>query len=176
MLLRFAAQRAPAGIACEFGVFQGHSLREIRDVRPAPVFGFDSWRGLPARWDLGASARDAGHFACEPPRDLATGVHLVPGWFADTIPAWLAENAGPVRFLHVDSDLYESARTVLMLLDGRIEPGTVIVFDELLDDGQYPNWREGEWRALCEWLAACGRVVEPIGRTAGQQAAFVVKG
>lgn len=174
-LIRHCATTAPTGIACEFGVFQGHSLRQIRNYRKPPVFGFDSWEGLPAEWDHGATPHPKGHFACDMPGDFATGVHLVPGWFAETIPVWLEANAGEVKFLHIDSDLYESAREVLFGLNDRLRPGAVILFDELCSfDGSYPNWRDGEWRALNEWLQS-GRQVRPIARTGRHQVAFVVE-
>ena len=175
-LIRHCALTAPPGIACEFGVHTGGTLRAIRNFRKPPVFGFDSFEGLPDDWDMGRTARPAGTFACEPPADLATGTHLVRGWFADTIGPWKEEHAGPVRLLHIDCDLYESAREVLFALDDRIVAGSVVLFDELADfDGEYPNWREGEWRALVEWLAECGRRVAPIGRTDRQQVAFVIE-
>lgn len=175
-LLRVAAQQAKPGIACEFGVFTGSSLRVIRNFRKAPVFGFDSWQGLPDQWKHGAGDDyQAGHFACDMPKDLQFGVRLIPGWFADTLPAWLAKYSGPVELLHIDSDLYSSCRDVLFGLDDRIQPGTVIVFDELCSfDGTYPNWQEGEWRALHEWIAT-RRKVRPIARTDHQQVAFVVE-
>lgn len=177
-LLRHCALAAAPGVACEFGVHTGGSLRAIRNFRKPPVFGFDSFTGLPSVWDTGGPAQHpAGHFACEPPRDLPIGVHLVVGLFEDTLSAWAAKHAEPVRFVHIDCDLYTSARAVFETLDAHIVAGTVLLFDELVDwheSGVYPNWREGEWRALIEWLAQRTRAVSPIGRTAHQQAAFVV--
>lgn len=177
-LIRHCAQAAPAGVACEFGVREGWSLRIVRSFRKPPVFGFDSWQGLPASWETGGDAsHPAGTFACEPPRDLAHGTHLVRGWFADTIPAWKAQHDAAVQLLHIDCDLYDSARDVLFGLDDRIDVGAVLLFDELVDFGQtnYPRWREGEWRALNEWVAERGREVAPIGRTDHQQAAIIVR-
>ena len=46
-------------------------------------------------------------------------------------------------------DLYAGARDALMLLSDRIRPGTVIVFDDLVN---YNNYREHEVKALYEWL------------------------
>jgi hypothetical protein len=54
-------------------------------------------------------------------------------------------------FLHMDADLYSSTRTVLDMMAPRIVPGTVIVFDEFFN---YPGWREGEYRAFMEFVAA----------------------
>lgn len=176
-LLRHAALSAAPGVACEFGVYRGHSLRQIRHLRKPPVFGFDSWQGLPQAWNTGGPVEHpAGHFACDMPGDFGPGVYLLAGWFADTIPAWLDACSAPVQLLHIDSDLYESAREVLFGLNERLLPGAVILFDELVDfeAASYPNWRDGEWRALTEWLAECGREVVPFGRTPHQQAVFVV--
>ena len=108
---------------------------------------------------------------------LGSGVALFRGWFADTIPDWLGQVEGPVQFLHVDCDLYSSTRDILFGLNDRLPVGAVILFDELVDfEGKwYPNWREGEWKALTEWLAECGRTVAPIGRSPQQQVAFAIK-
>ncbi|ROT45010.1 hypothetical protein CHR62_09165 [Pusillimonas sp. NJUB218] len=174
-LIRRACLSAPPGIACEFGVFKGDSLRVIRNFRKPPVFGFDTWSGLPEAWDMGQAEHPTGHFACDVPRDFAIGVQLVQGLFSETLPLWLAEHGEPVQFVHIDCDLYSSARDVLTLLNEHIQPGTILLFDELCSfDGSYQNWLEGEWKALNEWLAT-GRQVKPIGRTDRHQVAFVVE-
>lgn len=178
-LLRYAALMAKPGIACEFGVFGGASLSQIRNYRKPPVFGFDSWQGLPEEWNIADGVTyEAGHFAREKPTDFATGVQLVEGWFNETIPQWLAETDGMIQMLHVDCDLYLSCKDVLFGLNDRIVEGTVIVFDELCNfgNGYYEYWASGEWKALNEWIAKFGRVVKPIGRTEFQQVAFVIKG
>lgn len=178
-LLRHGALTANQGISCEFGVFSGGSLRQIRNYRKPPVFGFDSWQGLPEEWAIAEGVKhEAGHFACQKPGDFADGVTLVEGWFSETIPQWLAENHGPVQLLHIDCDLYGSCREVLFGLNDRLQVGSVMIFDELCNfgNGYYKNWRDGEWKALHEWLDECGREVQPIGRTDSQQVAFVIKG
>lgn len=150
-------------------------MRLIRSFRKPVVFGFDTWSGLPEAWNLGQAEHPAGHFACDVPSDFATGVQLVQGLFSETLPAWLDEHDEPVQLVHIDCDLYSSARDVLTLLNERIQAGTILLFDELCSfDGSYPNWPEGEWKALNEWLAA-GRKVKPIGRTDLHQVAFVVE-
>lgn len=175
--LQHAARKAPAGTAAEFGVFTGNSLAAIIDVRKGLAYGFDSFEGLPSAWDTGAGEpHPVGHFATDLPTDLPNRAHLVPGWFSDTIPAWLAEHDEPLALVHIDCDLYESAAEVLSGMNDRIVAGTVLVFDELVDfaESWYPNWRDGEWKALCGWIAKHGRKVEPLARTDQQQASFVV--
>lgn len=168
---------APAGLAIELGVFNGHSLAAIRGVRKPPVVGFDCWTGLPSAWDRGDGASDhpVGRFATSRPTDVANGVTLVDGLFADSLPPWLASHEDPIQFMHVDCDLYESAATALALVGPRLAPGAVIVFDELVDWAQqsYPNWPQGEWRALVEWIRASGVALRPIAHSSHEQAAFV---
>ena len=55
-------------------------------------------------------------------------------------------------FIHIDSDLYSSAKTVLTLLQKQIVSGTVIVFDEYFN---YPNWQQHEFRAFQEFVRDC---------------------
>lgn len=112
------------------------------------VHGFDSFQGLPEDW---THDRPAGTFstAGTPPADLPANAALHIGMFDDTVLAYLAETDRPVAFLHIDSDLYSSARTVLFALADRLRPGSVIVFDEFLN---YPGWQEHEYRAFMEFV------------------------
>ena len=173
----------PAGHVLEFGVFCGDSLRHIAS-QVEHVHGFDSFAGLPEDWTWhlkGPNDHPKGLFdvsnwkTMEWPRNAT----LWPGWFADTIPQWMAAVPGPIAMIHIDSDLYSSARDILFGLDARIVPGTVLVFDELYagwkDAGQiYDNWQAHEWRALQEWLAERNREVRPHSHSTRYAATVVV--
>jgi predicted O-methyltransferase YrrM len=152
--LRHGLEIAPrGGMALEFGVFQGRSLRIIAAARPGgEVYGFDSFAGLPE--DYRSHVR-AGAFAVDERPDVP-GADLVVGWFDDTLPRFLVEHPGPVDFLHVDGDLYSSAVTVLKLVGPRLHAGSVIVFDEFFN---FPGWEDHEFRAWQEHLAATGAQV-----------------
>lgn len=166
-LLAHALGQARPGLALEFGVATGKTLRVIAAARPGQTYGFDSFEGLPETWRDGF---EAGRFACAPPD--VPGAELVVGWFDDTAPAWFAKHsAEDIGLVHIDCDLYSSTKTVLGHMP-RLEPGTVILFDELVG---YPGWRHGEHRALLHWVAATGHVLECIG-TEGERAAFIVEG
>jgi hypothetical protein len=65
-----------------------------------------------------------------------------------------------VSFIHIDCEVYTGAVQALKLLSDRIHPGTVIIFDELIN---YPNYRSHEVKALWEWLQVSGRHVRPMG-------------
>jgi hypothetical protein len=56
----------------------------------------------------------------------------------------------PIALLHIDCDLYSSTKTIFELLSDRIVPGTVIVFDELVN---YPAFKKHEVLAFYEFLA-----------------------
>ena len=149
--LDHALALAPGGgLALEFGVWSGATLRRIAAARGGEgVYGFDSFQGLPEDWRAGFGT---GTFAVTEPPDVP-GAELVVGWFADTLPGFLAEHPGPVDLLHVDADLYSSAATVLDHVGPRLRGGSVIVFDEYLN---HPGWEEGEHRAWTEFIARSG--------------------
>ena len=160
------------GHVMEFGVWRGNSLRGIcNNVAPRLVWGFDSFEGLPESWVRSDSDKDLpGHLSLhgDEPQALPKNARLVMGYFDDTLSAWADENPGDVALLHIDSDLYSSAKTVLDVLTPRIIPGTVIMFDELIHftkSSIYPRWREGEWRALMEWLDVTGWEIDVLCRT-----------
>jgi hypothetical protein len=136
-----------AGLYLEFGVFSGHTINHIAGQVDKPVYGFDSFEGLPERWrdNLGS-----GHFKVNGLPKVRENVTLVKGWFDQTLPEFLKSHLGDVGFLHVDCDLYSSTRTIFTCLAPRIKPGTVIVFDEYFN---YPGWREGEFKAFQEFVA-----------------------
>ena len=176
------------GLVLEFGVFSGETIAAIARALPArAVHGFDSFEGLPEHWRDGVAA-GAFDRAGELPK-VPDNVELVKGWFAETLPRFLEDHPdAPAAFVHVDSDLYSSAACVLALLRPRIVPGTIIVFDELMNYGE--SWIEdGEFRALgeleaswpslkYEWLwAGAAPTVPPRSLRAhnGEQAALRVR-
>lgn len=133
------------GHRLEFGVATGRTIRHWARLWPnQTIHGFDSFEGLPETW-LWNIRR--GHFAQKLPR-VPSNVKLHRGWFDQTLPAWL-DHLGPVAFLHIDSDLYSSAKYVLDTLSDRIVPGTVIVFDEYFN---FPGWEQDEFRAWQEFV------------------------
>lgn len=167
------------GYSLEFGVFNGHSIRSMaHKFRRDHFHGFDSFEGLPEPWHLSDEAvYEAGHFHLQSLPTVPANVTLIKGFFDQTLEGWLEKNPGPVRFIHEDPDLYSSAKYTMDLLTDRIVDGTVIVFDELCDwedSGIYPNWPEGEWKALREWLEATGLKFRILSRSHRFEAAIQV--
>ena len=154
-----------AGLVLEFGVATGRTLNHFaRVLWPKSVWGFDSFDGLPEDW---TSRMPKGFFARnENLPGVRENAFLQIGWFNETLPSFVREEVGPVALLHIDSDLYSSAVTVLTELKTRIVPGTVIIFDEYMN---YPGWQLDEFRAWQEFVQANSVKYEYIGRVSRHQ-------
>ncbi len=171
-VLRYAlSQVTLTGAYCEFGVFAGGTARYIGKLIGKNVLhGFDSFEGLPEPWlgfDLGKGAFNRGGRL---PR-VPANVTLYKGWFSDTIPKWKSQYPDRLAFLHIDCDIYSSTRDILGLLTDRIEPGTVIVFDDYFN---FPGWEHHEHKAFYEYLGANNLTYEPLAY-ARQQIAVKIK-
>lgn len=171
-LIDCADQAGTHGAFLELGVWKGDSVNALARAFPARIIdGFDSFQGLPETWIRsfdGKRLSAKGEFALTELPAVEENVRLHVGFFEASLPRWLATEDGPVSFLHLDCDLYSSTSIALDLLNPRIRPGTVIVFDELCDwneQGAYQRWRDHEWRALGEWVGRHRRSVEPLSRT-----------
>lgn len=134
----------PKGVWIECGVASGASINYIAQRTGMEVWGFDSFEGLPKDWVIFLPRGSFGTHG-KPPA-VEPNVRLVKGWFEDTLPPFSARFEGQrIALLHIDSDLYESARAVLSLLAAGIGKGTVIVFDEFcsaLPDDEMRAFRE----------------------------------
>lgn len=147
-LLLWALDEAKCdGLLLEFGVWKGRTIRPIAEHVNQTVYGFDSFEGVDVDWTPDTHMRhfDLGGRLPEVPGN----VQLVKGYFEDTLPLFTSEHTNPVRFLHIDSDIYQSAKTVLEGLTQQIIPGTIIVFDEYL---KYRGWQFHEYKAYQEWV------------------------
>jgi hypothetical protein len=163
-LRRRAGRMASGGVWAEFGTASGRSAKDLLSVLPSDgrLYLHDSWDGLPADWDKGEKVIAAGAFKCRPPELKDPRVVIRKGLFKNTLPF----DFGPLGLVHVDCDLYESARDVLFGCNDSMVDGTVLMFDEL-SSIKYSKWREGEYKALCEWREATGKSVEWVAASIG---------
>jgi hypothetical protein len=137
-------------LICEFGVFSGSTINFLAKLTGKTVHGFDSFEGLPEAWP---PELPKGYFALKRLPKVRKNVTLVKGWFHQTLPGFLEQNPGMMAFVHIDCDLYSSTKIVFELLEPRLVPGAVIVFDEYFN---YPDWEEGEYKAFNEFLTRTG--------------------
>ncbi len=150
-LLRWAAQQSPAtGVVVECGVFHGLSINLLARHTPSEIHGFDSFSGLPEAWKDGEPAGSYSTRGIIP--DVAAQVTLHPGWFEDSLPAFVRQLDRPIALLHVDCDIYSSTVTVLQQLAPRLMPGSLLVFDDFLG---YPGYQQHEFKAAKEYFASC---------------------
>lgn len=133
---------------CEFGVYMGRTINHIASKTEQTIHGFDSFEGLPENWRTGFPK---GTFDMTGLPAVRPNVKLYKGWFNESVPVWAKEHPGPIAFLHLDADLYSSTKTVFDLLGDRIQPGTVLQFDEYFG---YPGWQQGEFKAFQEFVQA----------------------
>ena len=155
----------------EFGVFTGDSITQTANWKTVfcgttqPVYGFDTFTGLPTDWRPGYTA---GAFNVPNGTSISapSNVVLVKGLFIDTLPDLLRlidrehQCHTPVSFLHIDCDMYDGARDVLFLLGSRLRTGSIIIFDELFN---YPGYEKHEIKALYEFLAGSNLRLIPLG-------------
>jgi Macrocin-O-methyltransferase (TylF) len=130
----------------EFGVWEGETTRYVAQSLDNPqnrLHGFDSFEGLPERWN---HAADAGCFSTRGalPQIDDSRVEFHKGWFQQTL-ADFDLPSHEVLVINLDADLYSSTIYVLNHLEGVIVPGTYLYFDEFSD-------RHHELRAFDEFL------------------------
>jgi hypothetical protein len=145
-----------------------HSAEHQRNVREQwkrmRFFAFDSFQGLPAPEGVDAHTADfeRGKFAAslsyfnirlERGGVDATRVVPVPGWFNDTCTPRTVEQhqMKHAAIVHIDCDLYESARVALKFIGPLLADGTVLIFDDWYAFRGRPD--RGEQRAFNEWTA-----------------------
>jgi hypothetical protein len=123
------------------------------------IWGFDSFDGLPEEWARTDLNVPQGTFRVNtegwmPP--VLHNVSLVKGMFHDTLPQFKSQilKSTPVAFLHIDCDIYVSAKETFNQLADNIVSGTVIVFDEFYN---YPDATEHEFKAFQEFLHRTGK-------------------
>lgn len=154
------------GLWLEFGVYKGGSIGTIATCNPnKTIYGFDSFEGLPEFWN---KENPKGTFTLQgevPPKifrgsniihgevyqDWNPNISLIKGLFEDVLPKFVEEHSENIAFIHVDSDLYSSAKTIFKFFKDRIIPGTVICFDDWCG---YPDCvnRDHEIKAFAEFL------------------------
>ena len=142
------AQDMP-GAYLQFGVFRGASINHYASKFPdRNLYGFDSFEGFPedGRRDWAQNFSTQGRLP-----EIRPNVQLIKGYFSDTLPGFLEDFDDEISVLNIDCDIYSSTRDVFDALSaaGRIKPGLVISFDELIN---YRGFMANEMLALFEML------------------------
>ena len=171
-LLDYAIKQAnKTGLFIEFGVGCGYSVNYIAERINGIIFGFDSFLGLPGKWndyfDVGAFSLQGRPPACR------ENVKLVVGLFEETLPKFIKDYSEPLSFLHIDCDLYSSTKTVFKYLGDRINSGVIIVFDEYFN---VCYWKHNEFKAFQEFVAERKILYDYLGyNSKGSQVAVRIR-
>ena len=137
------------GLVCEFGVYKGDSINFLADFFNKTIHGFDSFEGLPETWNR---YYQKDYFAIKGLPKLKNNVSLHKGLFEESIPEFINNTQNKdqiIEYLHIDSDLYSSAKIIFNLLEKKIVKGTIIVFDEYFN---FQNWKKHEYKAFQEFI------------------------
>jgi O-methyltransferase len=152
------------GCVVECGVWRGGMIAGISEVLGPErrYYLFDSFEGMPPADELdGASAlayqqdKDSPTYYdnCRAEVDFARramaiskapNVEYVPGWFADTLPGFVAP--GGIALLRLDGDWYDSTMQCLTTLYPQVVPGGLVIIDD------YYAW-EGCSKAVHDYLS-----------------------
>ena len=143
------------GAFAELGVGTGGAAGVLglvanRHQLPRDVWLFDSFQGLPdpTKQDFdpetgltGSHLRGLGEGSCLGTFETVSRllfdkiqldrnrIHLVKGWFEDTIPARSSE-IGPIALLRIDADWYDSVTVCLDNLYDQVDPGGAVIIDD----------------------------------------------
>tara|TARA_B100000214_G_scaffold370730_1_gene345857 strand:+ start:8542 stop:9273 length:732 start_codon:yes stop_codon:yes gene_type:complete len=170
-------QASVDGLWLEFGVCTGatigHLSRNMVSLKKSKtMYGFDSFQGLPEDWhaDRARSFKKGETFGTTPGVvPSVENCEMVVGLFEDTLPRFVKKNKKPISLIHIDCDLYSSTKTIFTHLEEFFVPGTIIMFDELIN---FKTFAEHEYRALKEFIRKTGFSFEFIAHTTGEQAAL----
>ena len=125
--LIYYAERAPRGATVEIGVWKGGSALALSEVRPDPIYLYDTFTGIPYAGELD-TGNPVGKFAdtsAEAVQALIPRATVVKGLFPDTLV-----DMPPVGFVHADADQYESTKAILLTMPARMVKGGFILFDD----------------------------------------------
>lgn len=158
------------GLWLEFGCYDGRSAKRIAAWNRAKmVYGFDSFEGLPEEWTgrvEGVFGKGAFTLGGHVPKPEFSNMEFIKGWFNESLPPFLQQHPAPASLIHIDCDIYSSTRDVLNLLDSRIMPGCIIVFDEMVG---YTNFEAHEWKAWWEFVDKNKIIFEWVGGNASRE-------
>lgn len=127
------ARGTPPGCFVEVGVYQGGTaqhLAKLAEEQSRQIFLYDTFTGIPYQGEH--DLIQCGTFEDTSFEQVANAIPyatIVRGIFPESAVR-LAVEMGPISFIHLDCDQYQSYKDSLHFLIPRCQPGTVIWFDD----------------------------------------------
>lgn len=162
--------RAIPGLALEFGVFKGTTLKHIAtEIGPTrQVVGFDTFEGLPEDW---GDLLPKGTFATKVPSfEAYSNIDVEAGRIEDTLPVFLEKKRQAIALVHIDCPYYEINVFILDRLLPFMPDRSIVVFDEYYG---YPSYEDHEFRAWTEIRTRARLVASPLAYSS-RSAAFEI--
>jgi predicted O-methyltransferase YrrM len=173
-VLSMAAERMRSvpGMAVEFGVFEGVTLRHIaKAIGPdRRVTGFDTFEGLPDDW--GKLLRKGTFATSAPSFEGYSNVGLEVGRIEETLPVFLESHGQSISLVHIDCPYYDTNMFILERVLPRMPDRSIIVFDEYYG---YPSYEDHEFRAWSEIRARFNLVASPLAYSSHSAAFELVR-
>ena len=138
----------------EFGVWRGASFKYLIKIYKQG-YGFDTFTGIPENWDN----LERGSYSSHGKIPKIKGGEFIAGHFDETLPSFFSEERPKASVINIDSDLYESAKSVLMHAQKVIDESTIIIFDEFLMN---EKWENDERKALEEFCLETNTTFEVV--------------
>jgi hypothetical protein len=124
------ARNCPPGCIVEFGVYKGGSawhLAKVAREQGRELHLYDTFKGIPYRIEIDnhlvGDFKDGDYEGiCK----LLPEAHVHKGIFPDTLVPM-----GPVAFVHVDADQYQSIKAAIDVLGPLMVKGGAMIFDDV---------------------------------------------
>jgi hypothetical protein len=157
------------GVYVEFGCHEVNTFRFALNTlgryrMPNDIhhfYAFDSFAGMPEPtgidkqkiWRKGMNHTSLDQFRTICRLDLHR-ITVVPGFFAETLPAAKWNEDHKIALAYIDVDYYSSTKDVLAFIAGKLQHGSIIAFDDW--NCYYADPARGQRRAFSEWQRDLG--------------------
>lgn len=158
-LLEEQQKNGITGDIVEFGIFEGRWIEQFYQITQKlgmsrTIYGFDSFEGLPdvstkddlGCWVEGDYKSDFDSVSASLKTSERPNIHLVKGWFSQSLPRPEIQAIQKIAYARIDCDLYGPSVECLDWLRSRLVDGALLVFD----DWTYRP-HKGETKAFFEW-------------------------
>lgn len=123
------ASQTPAGCFVEVGVFQGgtaYYLDQLSKEQGRKLYLYDTFEGIPHKDEVDThKVGDFSQTSYESIKELFPDANVIKGVFPGT-----CLEMGPIAFVHLDCDQYQSYKEAILCLIPKMVKGGVMWFDD----------------------------------------------